>query len=94
MNLFTTHKGNKLYYKVEYDLGGYNMLTGDFTERGYYLSVQRSRDEFSAFTGLESESGAVRLIMSVVSRKSKKAQQYCEDIAANVVQELSVKYGI
>ena len=94
MNEFKTANGNILYYRVSYDLGGYNYFTGQAIERGYYLSIQRQRNEFEAFADLSDKAGAARMLLKTVSRKSKKAQATAEGLALDELQKVSNIYGL
>lgn len=93
MNEYKTEKGNTLFYKVDYDLGGYNYFTGNTKERGYYLSIQRKYREFSAFEGLENPSGAVRVLLLPVKRQSVKAEKQAEEMAEQKVAEIVGLYA-
>lgn len=95
MNEFTTKKGTKLFWDITYDKGGYNHFTSSERKRGYSLSIKRKKNEFSAFTGLSSENGAVSLFLHEVSRKSNKQL----DVAMNLVtdellSDIAMRYGI
>ena len=94
MNEFKTDNGTILYYRVSYDLGGYNYFTGKVKERGYYLSIQRQRNEFSAFTDLSDNAGAANMLLKTVSRKSKKAQATAESLALVELQKVANIYGL
>ena len=94
MNEFKTANGTILYYHVSYDLGGYNYFTSQAIERGYYLSIQRQRNEFTAFTDLSDKAGAARMLLKTVSRKSKKAQATAEGLALDELQKVSNIYGL
>lgn len=83
MNEHITKNGRVLYYKLDYDLGGYSHATSREHPRGYYLSVQRQKSSFMAFQGLEHPSGAVRIFLHEVKRKSKKQ----EDVAQQMIPE-------
>ena len=94
MNEFKTANGTILYYRVSYNLGGYNYFTGQAIERGYYLSIQRQRNEFEAFTDLSDNAGAANMLLKTVSRKSKKAQATAEGLALDELQKVSNIYGL
>ena len=95
MNEFITEKGTKLFYEVDYSLGGYNYFTGEDIPRGYSLSVNRSKHEMSAFTGLESPTGAISLFLHEVTRQSKKGLATAEAMATpEKLQEIANRYGI
>ena len=94
MNEFKTANGNILYYRVSYDLGGYNYFTSQVKERGYYLIIQRQRNEFTAFTDLSDKAGAANMLLKTVSRKSKKAQATAESLALDELQKVSNIYGL
>lgn len=94
MNEFKTANGNILYYRVSYDLGGYNYFTNQVKERGYYLSIQRQRNEFKAFTDLSDKAGAANMLLKTVSRKSKKAQATAESLALDELAKVADIYGL
>lgn len=94
MNEFKTVNGTILYYRVSYDLGGYNYFTSQVKERGYYLSIQRQRNEFAAFTDLSDKAGAARMLLKTVSRKSKKAQSEADTLALAELEKVANIYGL
>ena len=94
MNEFKTANGNILYYRVSYDLGGYNYFTSQAIERGYYLSIQRQRNEFTAFADLSDKAGAARMLLKTVSRKSKKAQAEADTMALDELAKVADIYGL
>ena len=94
MNEFKTANGTILYYRISYDLGGYNYFTSQVKERGYYLIIQRQRNEFKAFTDLSDNAGAANMLLKTVSRKSKKAQATAESLALDELQKVSNIYGL
>ena len=94
MNEFKTANGTILYYRVSYDLGGYNYFTSQVKERGYYLIIQRQRNEFTAFADLSDNAGAANMLLKTVSRKSKKAQATAESLALDKLQKVSNIYGL
>lgn len=94
MKEFKTADGTILYYRVSYDLGGYNYFTSQAIERGYYLSIQRQRNEFQAFTDLSDKAGAARMLLKTVSRKSKKAQSEADTMALDKLQKVANIYGL
>ena len=71
MELYTTENGTNLYYRTDYDLGGYNHFTGQNKARGYYLEVRRNAREFGAFEDLTQPTGAARMLLIEVTRKAK-----------------------
>lgn len=80
------------YLKIEtrYSLGGYNVFTHKPEARGYYLSVspvERSERAGVVFESYTAFSG-VKLLLLEVSRKSKKAEEAAEKIAAEKEKEL------
>ena len=92
---FTTEKGTTLYYDVTYELGGYNHFTGGTTPRAYMLSIKRQRNVFSAFSGLDSSSGAVRMVLLEVGRRSKKQEANAYSMVTDeLLQDIANKYGI
>ena len=94
MNEFTTENGTVLYYKVAYELGGYNYFDNSYRERGYYVSIQRQAHEFKAFADLSDESGAVTVLLKEVTRKSKKAESESETLALEELKKVSDIYGL
>ena len=93
MKEYQTEKGNTLYYKVSYDLGGYNYFSGKDTQRGYYLVVQRKYNMFGAFSGLEKADGAVRWLLIPVKRASVKAEKQAEEMAEGAVASIVEQYN-
>ena len=92
---FTTEKGTTLYYDISYDLGGYNYFTGDADPRAYLLMIQRDKHTFSAFSGLDSPSGAIRMVLLEVKRKSKKQEANAYNMVTDeLLQDIANKYGI
>lgn len=94
MNEIITPNGTTLYYKVSYDLGGYSHVTSRENPRGYTLHVQRQRNTFIAFQGLEHESGAVRLFLHEVKRKSKAQESIAYDMVPAKLAEITDRYGL
>ena len=92
---FTTEKGTTLYYDVSYELGGYNHFTSSDMPRAYMLSLKRQRNQFSAFSGLDSPSGAIRMVLLEVGRRSKKQEAKAHDMVTDeLLQDIANKYGI
>lgn len=91
---FETEKGNILFYDINYSLGGYSYATNSEMKRGYYLSVQRKRNEFMAYQGLEHESGAIRQFVHEVKRKSNTQELIAYDKAMTIVKEIVEKYDL
>lgn len=95
MNEFTTENGTKLFWEIRYDIGGYNHFNGRNIARGYYLSINRKKNTFMAFSGLENESGAVRMLIVEVGRKSvKQAEKANELITDEYLQSIANRYGL
>ena len=92
MKEYQTEKGTTLYYKVSYDLGGYNYFTSTERERGYYLSIQRKSREFGVFSGLDDPSGAVGVLLLPVKRQSVKTERQAEKMAEQKVAEIVAEY--
>ena len=92
---FTTEKGTTLYYDVTYELGGYNHFTSSEIPRAYMLNIKRQKNQFSAFSGLDSPSGAIRMVLLEVGRRSKKQEAKARDmITDELLQDIANKYGI
>ena len=92
---FTTKRGTTLYYEVTYELGGYNHFNGGTIPRAYMLSIKRQKNEFSAFSGLDSPSGAIRMVLLEVGRRSKKQEAKAHDMVTDeLLQDIANKYGI
>ena len=92
---FTTEKGTTLYYDVTYELGGYNHFTSSEIPRAYMLSLKRQKNQFSAFSGLDSPSGAIRMVLLEVKRKSKKQEANAYNMVTDeLLQDIANKYGI
>lgn len=92
---FTTDKGTTLYCDVSYELGGYNHFTGGTVPRAYMLMIQRQRNQFSAFSGLDDPSGAIRMTLLEVGRRSKKQEVKARGmVTCELLQDIANKYGI
>jgi len=87
MKEFTTENGTTLYYEVNYQLGGFNYFTSKNDPRCYTLNINRNPQEFAAFSGLNSECGAVRVVLFEVGRKSKKQLAKAQDMALDKLKE-------
>jgi len=87
MKEFTTENGTTLYYKVIYDLGGFNYFTGKNDPRCYTLNINRNPQEFEAFSDLNDECGAVRVELFEVGRQSKKQLAKAESMALDKLKE-------
>ncbi|CAC8190406.1 hypothetical protein BKL72_08405 [Staphylococcus aureus] len=94
MELFTTENGTNLYYRTDYDLGGYNHFTGQNKARGYYLEVRRNAREFGAFEDLTQPTGAARMLLIEVTRKSKKQETNAASMALEKVEEIAQYYNL
>lgn len=94
MKLFTTENGTNLYYRTSYDLGGYNHFTGQNKARGYYLEVRRNAREFGAFEDLTQPTGAARMLLIEVTRKSKKQETNAAQMALEKVEEIAQYYNL
>lgn len=84
--------GNATHIKVYtyYSLGGFSCWTYENNARGYYLAVQpveRSARGGVVLEGFTAFSGVKKCILPV-SRKSKKAEENAEKIAADHEKEL------
>lgn len=93
MNEYKTLNDNILYYKVYYDLGGYNFFTSSNRPRGYYLSIQRKRNGFAAFSDLSSPEGAIKYLLKEVNRQSKKALAEAEAEALPTLESIVAIYN-
>lgn len=94
MELYTTENGTNLYYRTDYDLGGYNHFTGQNKARGYYLEVRRNAREFGAFEDLTQPTGAARMLLIEVTRKSKKQETNAAKMALEKVEEIAQYYNL
>lgn len=94
MELYTTENGTNLYYRTDYDLGGYNHFTGQNKARGYYLEVRRNAREFGAFEDLTQPTGAARMLLIEVTRKSKKQETSAASMALEKVEEIAQYYNL
>lgn len=92
MKEFTTENGTTLFYKVDYQLGGYNYFTGTSEPRCYSLSIKRNPQEVAAFSDLNDDLGAVRLILFEVGRQSKKQRSKAENMALDKLKEFLSKH--
>ena len=92
---FTTEKGTTLYYDIAYDLGGYNYFTYETDPRAYMLILKRQKNQFSAFSGLDSPSGAITMTLLEVKRKSKKQEANAYNMVTDeLLQDIANRYGI
>ena len=94
MELYTTENGTNLYYRTDYDLGGYNHFTGQNKARGYYLEVRRNAREFGAFEDLTQPTGAARMLLIEVTRKSKKQETNAASMALEKVKEIAQYHNL
>ncbi|WP_053040232.1 hypothetical protein [Staphylococcus haemolyticus] len=94
MELYTTENGTNLYYRTDYDLGGYNHFTGQNKARGYYLEIRRNAREFGAFEDLTQPTGAARMLLIEVTRKSKKQETNAASMALEKVKEIAQYYNL
>lgn len=67
-----TDNDTTLYCSINYAKHNFNYFTGTFEPSRYYLTIQRQKREIQAFTGLESEAGAIKVTLNEVTRKSNK----------------------
>ena len=93
MKEFTTERGTRLYYKVFYDLGGWNYFTSENTPRGYYLTIRRSPTVMSAFSDLSSKDGAIKYRLFETKRASEKQRKHAEDMAEQMVKTIVAVYN-
>ena len=83
---------NATHLKIEtyYSVGGINYFTHKTEQRGYYLSVtpvERSAREGCRLEGFAAFSG-IKICVLPVSRRSKKAEENAEKLAADHEKEL------
>ena len=84
-----------MFWESRYDLGGYNYFSDRETPRGYYLSIKRNKNEFMAFSGLENPTGAVRMLVVEVGRKSAKQEQKANELITDeYLQSIANRYGL
>ena len=96
----TTSRANYLKIETYYSLGGYNVFTYKPETRGYYLSVSPvergerngiTMESYTAFSG-------VKICVLEVTRKSKKAEETAEKLAAEkenaLIQYILNKYNL
>lgn len=93
MKEFKTDNGTTLYYKVYYDLGGFNYFTYTTRQRGYYVSIQRRYNGFAAFSDLSSPDGAIKYLLLECNRKSAKRAQEAEDMALDTIKDIVAVYN-
>ena len=87
MKEFTTENGTKLYYEVDYQLGGYNYFTDKNDPRCYIVNIQRNPQKFAAFTDLNDDYGAISLVLFEVGRQSKKQLAKAENMALDKLKD-------
>lgn len=93
MKELTTDRGTRLYYKVFYDLGGWNYFTSESTPRGYYLTIRRNPVVMSAFSDLSSKDGAIKYRLFETKRASEKQRKLAEDMAEQTVRDIVAIYN-
>ena len=89
MKEYTTDRGTHLYYRVFYDIGGYNWFTSKETPRGYYLEIRRQPHMMAAFSSLTDPQGAIKYCLLKVKRQSNKQKQLAE--ALRIIAEHKAK---
>lgn len=67
-----TDNDTTLYCSINYTKRNFNYFTETFEPSRYYLTIQRQKRVIQAFTGLESEAGAIKIALNEVTRKSNK----------------------
>lgn len=93
----------EVYYKVKdmdqevkvsvgYELGGWGMLSGEYSRRGYYVYVQpvtRSggTESFTLFDGF-------KMLLKEVKRQSKKAESEAIAEAQTMIRDLAEKMAM
>lgn len=93
LNEYTTENGTTLFYRVFYDLGGWNNFTSRHTPRGYYISIQRKHNGFAAFSDLRHPDGAMKMLLTEVSRKSEKQRLAAEAEALDTLKSIVQVYN-
>ena len=93
MEVFITERGTRLYYKVFYDLGGWNYFTSESTPRGYYLIIRRSPTVMPAFSDLSSQDGAIKYRLFETKRASKKQEELAKSMAEETVRNIVAVYN-
>lgn len=86
----------KIWMELDYDLGGYSMLIGSFSARGYYLyaiPVERT-----TFNGRTSEISSVfkgsKMLLVPVARQSKRAAAKADKLAEQSMLEMARKAAL
>ena len=90
---YVTPNGNSLWYKVYYDAGGLNYFTYTTRKRGYYVTIQRKRNQFAAFSDLSSPDGAIKYLVKEVKRQSQKQKLNAEAEAKQLVADIVAVYN-
>lgn len=93
MKEYTTDRGTRLYYRVFYDIGGYNWFTSKDTPRGYYLEIRRQPHMMTAFSSLTDPQGAIKYCLLEVKRQSNKQKQLAEDMAEQTLRDIVEIYN-
>ena len=86
-----TDNNTKLYCSVNYAKSNFNYFTETFEPSRYYLTIQRQKRVMQAFTGLESNAGAINITLNEVTRKSNKqlkiAIQHIESALNKILEQ-------
>ena len=93
----------EVYYKVKdvdqevkvsvgYELGGWGMLSGEYSRRGYYVYVQpvtrrNGMESFTLFDGF-------KMLLKEVKRQSKKAESEAIAKAQTMMRDLAEKMAM
>lgn len=93
----------EVYYKVKdmdqevkvsvgYELGGWGMLNGEYSRRGYYVYVQpvTRRDGMESFTLFD----GFKMLLKEVKRQSKKAESEAIAEAQTMMRDLAEKMAM
>lgn len=86
----TTNQVNNLRVDFQYNLGGYNMGTGQYNKRGYYVSIKPVTIEEKWGGVIESYMGFTGSYMLIkeVSRQSKKAEKEARSLMQQAMDYL------
>lgn len=101
----SSNEETSLEISTGYEAGGYNYFNGTSSERGYYLYVLpcnisiHTASNGQQFTSVQQTVGkGGKLLLKAVKRRSKKAEEEAESLAAEkadyLVNHVCVRYGL
>lgn len=91
---YTTQKGTKLFYYVDYTKGGYNDFTDQQVKRGYYINVQRDVRKIRAFNDISEPFGACRMLLVEAGRRGKNKEAQANNKAPEALKNIVERFNI